>query len=138
MRFPKNVLTLAMVLILCCSAGMIMPASATEIQPLYLATLDASADLKISSRGTATCSIRVQANLCSQSIEATTTLYRIDNSTDTPVASWFDSMNHIVSNTQTCGVSKGYNYQLRSYITIKNSSGGVIESFWKYSNVIYY
>lgn len=136
MRFPKKVL--AMLLALCCVVGMFMPASATAIQPLYLATLEASADLAISSRGTATCSIYVETNLYSQSIEAATTLYRVGSGTDTPVASWSDSMNHIVSNTQTYEVSKGYKYQLRSHITVKNSSGGVIESFWRYSNVIYY
>lgn len=138
MKFPKKVLAMAILLILCCSVGMIMPASATEIQPLYLATLEASADLSISSRGTATCSIYVETNLPSQSIEVTTTLYRIGGGPDTPVASWSDSMNHIVSNTQTRGVSKGYNYQLRSHITIKNSSGGMIESFWRHSNTVYY
>lgn len=136
MKHVKRVL--ALLLVLCCSAGMIAPAFATEIVPFSLATNNARAYLSIGSNGIASCNIFVKAKDIEQYVEVTTTLYRMQGNTSSPevsIASWSAKERYSVSDTRTYQVIKGYKYQLWSNVVVRDSSNNLIESFWIYSNI---
>lgn len=129
---------LILLFLVSCSVSMVAPAFATGIQPFYIAVRRAEAKLNVSTNGQATCNIYVQTAQFSQYIEVNSELYRIGDNTETRVGFWSTGKEYMVSESKTYAVQKGYTYQLRSYVIVKNSSGGIIESFWRYSDVVYY
>lgn len=136
MKYAKKVL--ALLLVLCCSAGVIVPAFATAVEPFSVGTTNANSTLSIDSGGTATCNIFVRAKDPEQYVEITTTLYRMRGNTDLPemrITSWTTEKKFTVLDVQTIQVNKGYKYQLWSNVIIKDSGGRQIESFWIYSDI---
>ena len=55
-----------------------------------------------------------------------------------PLKSWSLSGATPFSKTKTYYVTKGYDYQVTAVITIRDSSGKLIESFTTYSSIVHY
>lgn len=129
---------MALLLVLCCCIGTIEPAFAAGIAPLALSTSTAKATLSIGSNRMAACTIFARAADPAQYVEVTTTLYRMNengDSPESPVATWTAEENRILYETKSYKVVPGHNYQLWSYIVVRDANDKVIESFWTRSSV---
>ncbi len=129
---------LALLLTLHCVVAIIMPTNALEAQPLADGTNTAEATLAISPVGQASCGVTVKAKDLTYRIEATMSLYQIDDSYPDPLKSWTVSGVANISVTKSYYVTKGHDYQVMATITIKDSSGKQIESFDTPSSIIHY
>ena len=123
-------------LALCCTFITTLPAYAEEIQPMADSTSNANATLSISLDGQASCNVNITIRLASYRIEAVMSLNKIGQST--PLKSWSSSGTGRLLLSQNYYVSKGYDYQVTATITVKDSSGQLIESFSTTSAVVHY
>lgn len=126
----------ALFLALCYVGIIITPAHATEIQPMTESTCNAMACLSIKSSGQASCEITTSARDTSLRIEVSLSLNQINGKT--PLKTWSLSGTGSFSATKTYYVVKGYDYQITAKITVKDSSGKLIESFTTNSSVVHY
>ena len=134
MKTTKKALVLLFAL---CYIGVaIAPAHATEAEPMSDTTNRATATLKISASGQALCIIDVTARSSTNRIEVTMSLNQINGKT--PLKTWSLSGTGSFSATKTYYVVKGYDYQITAKITVKDSSGKLIESFTTNSSVVHY
>lgn len=129
---------MALLLVLCCCVGTIVPAFAAGIDPLALSTSTAKATLSIGSNRMAACTIFARAADPAQYVEVTTTLYRMNGTADSPeasVATWTTTGKYRMSETKSYKVVPGHDYHLWSYIVVRDANNKVIESFWTRSSV---
>lgn len=125
-----------LLLALCCIGTTIIPAHATETQPMLDTVHEATAMLKISSSGQASCIVSVSARTSSHRVEVSMSLNQINGKT--PLKTWSLSGTGTFTATKTYYVVKGYDYQITAKITVKDSSGKLIESFTTNSSVVHY
>lgn len=134
MKTTKKALVLLIALY--CISVAIAPVHATEAEPMTDTTNRATVTLKISASGQASCIIDVTTRSSTNRIEVTMSLNQVNGKT--PLRTW--SVNGIwnLSATKTYYVVKGYDYQITAKITVKDSSGKLIESFTTNSSVVHY
>ena len=126
----------ALLLALCCLTVFVTQAFASEYQPMNEGTDHAAATLSITYMGQADCSVVVNARSMTYHVEVVMSLNQIGQ--PTPLKSWSASGTGRLSLGQNYYVSKGYDYQVTATITVKDSSGQLIESFSTTSAVIHY
>lgn len=125
------------VLMFCCITLTISSASAVAIEPKTDTVNYANATLSIKSN-LASCSVTVRAKSLQYRITANMTLYRINGTTFTPLKTWSTTGTYTVKATESFYVAYGYDYQVKVNITVKDSSGKLIESFTTNSPVVHY
>lgn len=134
MKTTKKLLVL--LLALCCIGSILIPSFAAEAQPLTNSTYQAKALLLIDLSGKALCNVAVTASTTTYCIEATMSLSQINGKT--PLKSWSLSGTDPFSETRSYYVVKGYDYQVTADITVRDSSGKLIESFTTSSSIVHY
>lgn len=134
MKATKKILVL--LLSLYCIGSSIIPAHATEFQPRTATTYNAQASLLINANGQASCSVLVITRSTLYRIEITMSLNQTNGKT--LLKSWLLSGTGSLYNTKTYYVTKGYDYQVTADITIRDSSGKLIESFTTFSSIVRY
>lgn len=95
-----------------------------------------SADLDISSGGTATCSCSARASGCTISVAMK--LQRYQNGSWTTLKTWSANQSSPLSLSGTKTVASGYNYRVSATCSVYNSSGSFVESATTYSASKYY
>lgn len=125
-----------LLLALFCIGATIIPAHATEAQPMTDTANKSALTLTINSSGQASCFVVVNTRTASNRVEVSMSLNQINGKT--PLTTW--SLNGIwnLSATKTYYVVKGYDYQITAKITVKDSSGKKLESFTVNSPVVHY
>ena len=110
-----------LLLALCCIGATIIPAHATEAQPMTDTANKSALTLTINSSGQASCFVVVNTRTASNRVEVSMSLNQLNGKT--PLTTW--SLNGIwnLSATKTYYVVKGYDYQITAKITVKDSSG---------------
>lgn len=134
MKTTKKLLIL--LLALCCISSTIIPSYAAEAQPMAETTYVATALLSINSSGQALCTVIVNARTASYRVEATMSLNQINGKT--PLKSWPLSGTGRLYEAKTYYVTRGYDYQVTVDITVRDSSGKLIESFITSSSIVHY
>lgn len=127
---------LFLLLCLCCAFPLVMPAFATEIEPIADATNDFRATLSIDLGGQASCGVTGKASLTSHKIEIVMSLSQLGN--PVPLKSWSANGTGKLSMSENYYVSRGHDYQVTATITVKDSNGRFIESITANSKVIHY
>lgn len=132
--------TLAVLLTVCCIMGLLTSAHATQAQaePRIDTSSSAYASLKISSVGEATCKAAVIAKSLSYRIEINMSICRVINDIPDPLKSWGSTGVYSLDLTKQYYLSKGYDYQVIVAITVRDSSGKLIESFIISSSIVHY
>ena len=134
MTTTKKVLVLLFAL--SCIGATIVPTHAAEVQPMTDTTYNSTAKLDISVSGQASCIVVVNTRTTSHRVEVSLSLNQINGKT--PLKTWSLSGTGSFSATKTYYVVKGYDYQITAKITVKDSSGKLIESFTTNSSVVHY
>ncbi len=111
-------------------------AFASDIQPMADGTNSAKATLSISSNGLASCTISANTKSFSHCIEITMSLYRIND--DSEMKSWTMEGVYSLTETKNYYVAEGFDYQITALITVRDSSGKLIESFTTTSSIVHY
>lgn len=127
----------AVLLAFCCIASAIKPVSATTAEPRIGSSSNASTTLNIVSNS-ASCSVYVTAKSSTYEVTANMALYCTDENPFEPLKTWLIIGTCSISATETWYVSRGHNYQVIADITVKTSSGKLVESFTVNSPVVHY
>lgn len=125
-----------LLLALFCIGATIIPAHATEAQPMTDTANKSALTLTINSSGQASCFVVVNTRTASNRVEVSMSLNQINGKA--PLKTWSLSGTGSFSATKTYYVVKGYDYQITAKITVKDSSGKLIESFTTNSSVVRY
>ena len=126
----KKVSRLFTVLLLLCVVASV--SSAEMVSPMYITIGDINATLTVQS-GQANCGGTVSLNSISYGADITVTLQKKNGNNWAYVSSWSDSGSVLVSANGSVSVSTGYTYRVRASVTVKDSSGNVVERGSAYS-----
>ena len=118
------------VLLLLCVVASV--SSAEMVSPMYITIGDINATLTVQS-GQANCGGTVSLNSISYGADITVTLQKKNGNNWAYVSSWSDSGSVLVSANGSVSVSTGYTYRVRASVTVKDSSGNVVERGSAYS-----
>ena len=126
----KKVSRLFTVLLLLCVVASV--SSAEMVSPMYITIGDINATLTVQS-GQANCGGTVSLNSILYGADITVTLQKKNGNNWAYVSSWSDSGSVLVSSNGSASVSTGYTYRVRASVTVKDSSGNVVERGSAYS-----
>lgn len=135
----RSLCLLTAILTLCVSASAVSPQEAadlSEITPRYAYIRNANASLTITS-GLADGSATVSASSSSYDVELTVELQQNRSGWDT-IKTWSDSGARYASTGGIWYVTSGYDYRVKASVSIKNSSGSIIEDTTFYSRTVSY
>lgn len=135
----RSLCLLTAILTLCVSTSAVSPQEAvdlSEITPRYAYIRNANASLTITS-GLADGSATVSASSSSYDVELTVELQQNRSGWDT-IKTWSDSGARYASTGGSWYVTSGYDYRVKASVSIKDSSGSIIEDTTFYSRTVSY
>lgn len=136
MRAFKNILLIALVILLLTNS--VVASGNSTVQPRYTYMNSVSASLTINeSKGEATCVAAATAWTCS-SVKITCLLQRYQNGGWQTIKTWSDTDSDIVTVDNTWIIEQGYKYRLRAVGYALDSSNTVLESVTQYSKTYDY
>lgn len=139
MKTTKTLKIAVLLLALHCIIAIVLPTSASEIQPRVNGIDVSDVSISIDKSGQAVCSVFVTAKSSSYQIEVIMSLHQLEGNGPDPLKSWTINGVGSLSGSKKYYVARGYDYQVMADITVKDSRGNIIiDSFSTPSAVVHY